>query len=610
MSYSSSCDIGHTYTKIGIFKDGNALVETNNFCGSKYFPSIIWNENNNWEFGQYIPGCIDNIKQKLVDQENSTDFLFNGKKYSAVDAVSKYISFAYKSCECNFQNEKTVITIPASYTQKQREATLAAFLKAGFNYENIQIITEPSAAALSFCLLENNKNKSFNNLVVIDSGGATTDIAIFNISYQNGIPIFMEKYVEGNQHLGGKNIDQNLFDYVMDKLRPFGINDLDPFDDFDDIITIRKSCEEAKKKLSYSPNQIVDILRKKAWIQGKRIPENITIDIDTFETINNSIFNQIIQLLNTTLNNANVRVNDVDGVLIVGGNSNNRKVKQLVENYFNKEIFEYPQKQDAVAIGACLLAASKSPNANIVSGMKFINSENHNQQTGIPIFEVLSHSLGISIRNESNPNRKKFSAILKKGVHHFGDHAYDFFYTIEDNQEVADISIFECDGDYIDEGKLWKCIQHKNLTPRPKGKTEIKITLTIEFKGIVTVKSEEIGSYNDLVIQFLYKNIKESGATEKQEIIIQKKYNYTMLLAIDRFFKEKLPELTNTLPEFKKKVSIKDLESIHKEVTYCLESIAPASNNYIYQLITKGREIISPYYIEKKMKLPDVFADY
>lgn len=640
MSYPVGIDFGTTFSTVCQYINGNPVMKPIDQINSPYVPTKIGFEEGEWIFGKNMPDCIIDIKRMMGETYDSDSFkiarkswdkynikfakdenqknnpkesdqikiIINDQKYTPVDLAGKYINWLYTNCGGQFGDQVTVITIPAKFGQLRREAICLAYQKAGFSHDQLRIMSEPSAAALCVCLMQ---QKKYKNIMVFDFGGGTLDSSFVEITYNTEIPEFREIEKKGIQLLGGRDIDEILFNWTIERLKQLGYDDLDPDDDYEDIEKIMEACEKAKIDLAQNPNCKPKIIPKNSSIKCKRCQENIVMDIDTFERISAPVFDRLHEPLDELFSSTKIRKSDVDGIMIIGGSSQNRKVKQIVEEYFQRPVINFPHFRDAVAMGACLQAASLTPGINVVSNLKIPENQNQGQK-GFVVKEVIPHSLGIEVVREDKSSGW-FSAILVKGINFFGDEEKGIYSTIEDNQTGIIIDVYECDEERVEKGRLYKTYIKENLPPLPAGQAKIEITFNLDLNGMLQVSVREIGK-DELIVYKPFKIFDELRKIENEDNINNqrkvenhKKILMSHLLQLDIFFDETLPEIISDYPDFDKIVNKEKLLKINAKVKHFLNSESVATEDAIETLIAEGRKTLEPFYLQRNMEFPEVF---
>ena len=218
-----------------------------------------------------------------------------------------------------------VISVPAEFDSLQRNATIEAGKRAGLNV--IRVINEPTAAAMAYGL---HKNKGVSNVLVVDFGGGTLDVSLLSI--QGGM--FYTMAMAGNNRLGGQDVNQNVYDYIVKLIKEthgFQVEDISHQQQ------IRTEVENIKINLTYSPAAIVDMKFKSPAGSGSIFKVNFTLSRETFEKINQQLFEKVLVPIKRVLKEVEMNENEIDEIVLVGGSTRIPKVRKIIQKYFNKE---------------------------------------------------------------------------------------------------------------------------------------------------------------------------------------------------------------------------------------------------------------------------------
>lgn len=392
---------------------------------------------------------VPNRKNPLTPQEVSSKILILMKSI-AEDNIKKKVK--------NVKITDAVITVPAYFNDGQRKATKEAGRIAGLNV--LKILNEPTAAAIAFGLqCEENKSKY---VLIYDLGGGTFDISLLFIKGSE----YKVLAVNGDTHLGGEDFDNLLVTYVQNLY--FQKYKYDIMKVQNQFKKLKKSCEDAKIKLS--SELLTKIIIKPNDGDGKN-QLSINITRENFEKICEPLFKKTLDLVASTLKDGSKKPSDIESVVLIGGSTKIPKISQMLEAYFNKKPISSLNPDEAVAMGASIVAAS------------------YMKETSQKIKEINLHDvipLSIGIKGLSD----KMHVVLKRNSS-FPISASMDCCTYEDNQAFVNMPIFQgerpravdnfCIGDFIFE----------NL---PKGKARsvvINVNLEVDTDGILILKAKE-----------------------------------------------------------------------------------------------------------------------
>ena len=454
----------------------------------------------------------DVVKQKSgnrpmikIDNENGkTDYYFP-------EQISKFILEKIVESARNYLKQpvrKAVITVPAYFNDAQRNATKLSAIQAGL--EVLRIINEPTAASLAYGLdkklpkkeklrlttisnygdslpaplgsiyIENEEEIDQDDeeklIIVFDLGGGTFDVTLLEIEDQEVFDIIA---TSGDSHLGGDDFDKRIMDYCLKVFsNRLNIPENEIRKDTKAINRLRIACEKAKRKLSYDEEAIIEIddfyNKELLYYKLKR---------EMFENICQDLFNKLIGPIDKVLELSNKTTSDIKEIVFVGGSTRIPKIKEMIHNYFfDVNINDSINPDEAVAYGAAIQAAKL-----MKQGTDILNN--------VILMDITPFSLGTDIRNDS-PNieiKNKgllMSVIIPKGTK-LPFKNMQRYETVNDNQEMVKIGIYEGEKKYIKDNHLQGEFTLTNLPKRPKGQVKVEVTFSIDENGILTVTAEE-----------------------------------------------------------------------------------------------------------------------
>ncbi|GMR31657.1 hypothetical protein PMAYCL1PPCAC_01852, partial [Pristionchus mayeri] len=377
-----------------------------------------------------------NGESKIFSPEQISSFIL---RYIAVIASDRGIKV-----------EDVVITVPANFTDSQRQATIAAGEMAGLNV--LQIINEPTAAALAYAFELNTEKE--RTVLVYDLGGGTFDVSIVRISGLHAKVLSSS----GRAYLGGEDFDRCIFGHASNEFRSQGL----VIDSNDYVLT--RSCEDAKKTLSVC---------HRATIEYSTNDRSYSCEITRakFEELCCDLFEQTIMRVTDAIEGASLDKEAIDDIVLVGGSSRIPKIKEMVGAYFGDKQLKFNIPPDhAVACGAAILAQSLS---------KTKESEHSSLRGAVKIADVLSHSIGTALVYD------RFSVMLKKGTQYTTSQTKTFF-NASDNLTELIIKILEGESSVASENKFLGACKIK--VPKQKmGENRILTTFCIDENGLLSV---------------------------------------------------------------------------------------------------------------------------
>jgi len=395
------------------------------------------------------------FKRQMGDDTFSLEI--NGKSYTATD-LSSFVLKKLKQDAEDFLGEKVtdvVITVPAYFKDKERTATIEAGKKAGLNV--LQVINEPTAAAAAYGI----KNTSSNQTILVyDLGGGTFDVTIMKIG-ANDIQILNST---GDYQLGGKDWDDRIISYIAQQFNDeFGE---DPLEDAESVADLLVRAETAKKQLTKRNSTNISISHD--GMKGR-----YTLDRDTFENITADLMERTILLTQQALDEINLTPYDIDNILLVGGSTRMPMVHKFIEERFNKKPLIGVNVDEAVALGASIVAYEATQPKFSLGGKK--------------IKDVTNHTLGAIAISEDNTKYIN-SFILTKNTPIPCKEKKKFQHRVSKTNNKLEIFLTQGESDVPNEVDYLGLYVVENI-PTNKRVVEIEIEYEYDISGVVNVSA-------------------------------------------------------------------------------------------------------------------------
>ena len=564
-------DLGTTNSAVAVMEGGESVIIPN-IEGNRTTPSVVAFTKD----GERLVGetakrqAITNPDRTIssIKRHMGSDFTvkIDDKTYTPQD-ISAMILQKLKADAESYLGEKiteAVITVPAYFTDAQRQATKDAGKIAGLNVK--RIVNEPTAASLAYGM---DKDGESQTIMVYDLGGGTFDVSILELS--DGV--FEVRATRGNNRLGGDDFDNRLIDYIAEEFKKE--NSIDLRDDKMSLQRLKEAAEKAKKELSSRMTSNINLPFITATASG---PLHLNMDITRakFDELTSDLVKKTEDPVTNALKDAGLSASDIDKVLLVGGSTRIPAVQECIKRLIGKNPQKDINPDECVALGAAI-------QGGVLSG----------DVKDLLLLDVTPLSLGIETmgnittrlieRNTTIPTKKS-----------------QIFTTAADNQTSVEIHVLQGERQMAKDNVTLGRFNLDGIAPARRGVPQIEVTFDIDANGIVNVSAKDLGtgkeqhititSSSNLTDEEIDKKVKEAEMyakeDEKNKNLIEARNNADSIIyqsestlkdvegKISEDEKKKIEDAVEALKSVKDSDNLEDIKKKTEDLTQAFYSVS------------------------------------
>ena len=453
--------VGQSAKRQAVTNPENTLFAVKRLIGRRFEDDVVQRD-------------IKMVPYKIVKADNGDAWVEAAGKKMAPPEISARVLMKMKKTAEDYLGEpvtEAVVTVPAYFNDSQRQATKDAGKIAGLEVK--RIINEPTAAALAYGM---DKRRGDSKIAVFDLGGGTFDVSVIEIAEVDGEHQFEVLATNGDTFLGGEDFDLRVIEYLAAEFqRESGVDiTSDPLA----MQRLKEAAEKAKIELSSQQQTEVNLPYITADASGPK-HLNIKLTRAKLESLVDALIERTMEPCKVALKDAGLKVNEIDDVILVGGQTRMPKVQEAVKNFFGKEPRRDVNPDEAVALGAAI-------QGGVLSG----------DVKDVLLLDVTPLSLGIETLGGV------MTKLIEKNTT-IPANAEQVFSTADDNQTAVTIHVLQGERERAADNKSLGRFDLADIPPAPRGMPQIEVTFDIDANGILNVsaKDKATGKSQNIVIK-------------------------------------------------------------------------------------------------------------
>jgi molecular chaperone DnaK len=504
--------LGTTNSAVAVMDKSGPFIVPNSL-GERLTPSVVgFTKSNEILVGKKAKrGAVMNVGRTVfsIKRHMGSNYRIriDGKEYTPQEISGMILQKMKQDAEEYFGEDcsQAVITVPAYFTDSQRQATKDAGEIAGLKVR--RIIDEPTAAALAYGL----DKKEDQVILVYDLGGGTFDVSIIEVV--SGV--FQVLAIHGNTHLGGDDFDMRIVQHLLAQFKEQF--DIDLSSDPIAMQRLKEAAEEAKIELSEIKETHILVEAIHMTDKGP-LSLDVTVSREKFEELCDDLFQQTVPPMNQALGDANLKPEKLDTVLLVGGSTRIPAVQRLVKSILNKTPHRDISPEEVVALGAAVQTLVLAP---LDGSIEDTLATRYGKDKPV-IIHMTPFSLGVGLQND------QFAPIIERNST-YPTEAKDVFTTTRDFQEAISFPIYEGEEPIASENTFLDMLRIEGITPAPRGVPRIEVTFRLNADRILEARAEDLatGVEKRITIEATDTRL---GDAEKQRMIREARERVTRML--------------------------------------------------------------------------------